>query len=72
MPGWGLIIILIIIAPALLVSYFLPFFVALLRGHQNTVKIFLLTLFSGWTLIGWIIALVWALTAVEPRIADRR
>ncbi len=69
MPGWGLIIL---VAPVLFFAYLLPFFVAVLRGHQHTIEIFILTLFSGWTLIGWIIAFVWSLTAVQPRIVDRR
>jgi hypothetical protein len=51
-----------------LVLYFLPFIVAGMRGHQNTAAIFVLTLLLGWTGIGWIVALVWAFTAVErPR-----
>lgn len=42
--------------------YFLPTLVALLRHKRNTLSIFLLNLFLGWTLVGWIIALVWAST----------
>jgi hypothetical protein len=42
--------------------YFLPTLVALVRHKRNTVSILLLNLFLGWTLIGWIIALVWAST----------
>ena len=40
--------------------YFLPTIVALVRHKRNVVSILLLNLFLGWTLIGWIIALVWA------------
>jgi len=42
------------------VFYFLPSIVALVRGKRDTLAICLLNLFLGWTLIGWIIALVWA------------
>ena len=42
------------------VSYFLPSIVALVRGKRDTLSICLLNFFLGWTLIGWIIALVWA------------
>jgi hypothetical protein len=42
--------------------YFLPFVVALMRGHKNATAIFVLNLLLGWTLIGWVIALVWAFT----------
>lgn len=70
MPGWGLIIIFVM-AAVLLFAYFVPLFVALLRGHHDTVKIFLLTLFLGWTLVGWIIAFVWSFTDVRRRVVDR-
>jgi hypothetical protein len=42
------------------VFYFLPSIVALVRGKRDTLSICLLNFFLGWTLIGWIIALVWA------------
>ncbi len=60
------------------VLYFLPTFVAGTRGHQNTVPIFVLNLFLGFTGAGWIVALVWALTQVyytvgnEPRCSRSR
>ncbi len=46
--------------------YFLPTIVALVRHKRNTLSILLLNLFLGWTLIGWIIALVWASTVDVP------
>jgi hypothetical protein len=42
--------------------YFLPTIIALARGHLSTLAIFLLNLFFGWTLLGWLIALVWSST----------
>ena len=41
--------------------YFLPTLIALARGTHNTVGIFLLNLFLGWTGIGWLIALMIAI-----------
>lgn len=41
--------------------YFLPAVVA--RKHRQASAIFLLNLFTGWTLIGWLAALIWAMTA---------
>jgi len=41
--------------------YFLPFAIAFNRMRANTGAIFALNLFLGWSLIGWVIALVWAL-----------
>jgi hypothetical protein len=46
----------------LLVSYFLPWVVALLRRHRNATAIFILNLLLGWTFIGWVVALVWSFT----------
>lgn len=43
--------------------YFFPTFVASRRRHNNTVAIGVLNLLLGWTVLGWIIALVWSLTA---------
>jgi ABC-type sugar transport system permease subunit len=41
--------------------YFLPFAIAFHKKRVNTGAIFALNLFLGWTLIGWVISLVWAL-----------
>ncbi|MGE5083423.1 MAG: superinfection immunity protein [Acidobacteriota bacterium] len=42
------------------VMYFLPSIIALARNKRDTLAIFLLNLFLGWSVIGWIFALVWA------------
>jgi hypothetical protein len=42
--------------------YFLPSAIAAARGKGNTVAIFALNLLAGWTFVGWVAALVWALT----------
>ncbi len=47
--------------------YFLPAVVALGRKHRSTAAIFVLNLFLGWTLLFWVIALVWAFTATGDR-----
>jgi hypothetical protein len=39
---------------------FLPTLVAKSRNHPNTLAIFLVNLFFGWTFIGWVVSLVWA------------
>jgi len=41
--------------------YFLPFAIAFHKRRANTGAIFALNLFLGWSLIGWVVALVWAL-----------
>jgi hypothetical protein len=46
--------------------HFLPTIIAALRQSRSVVGIFLVNLFLGWTVIGWIVALVWALRS-EPK-----
>ena len=43
------------------VMYFLPSLIALVRSKRDILGIVLLNFFLGWTLIGWVVALVWAL-----------
>jgi len=50
-----------IIITLLSLLYFLPFAIAFNKKRANTGAIFALNLFLGWSLIGWVIALVWAL-----------
>lgn len=49
--------------------YFLPGLIAYLRSHDNAVAIMALNLLLGWTLIGWVAALVWSLLAKKPGTA---
>jgi hypothetical protein len=43
--------------------YFAPWFVAGARKHPNSAAILTLNLLLGWTVIGWVAALVWAFTS---------
>jgi hypothetical protein len=45
--------------------YFLPGIVAHMRDHPQENPIVVLNLFLGWTLIGWVVALVWSILAFE-------
>lgn len=40
--------------------YFVPSFVAWKRKHRQLVPIILVNVFFGWSLLGWVAALVWA------------
>jgi hypothetical protein len=52
----------------LLLTYFLPTIVAINRHHRNRMAIVMLNFLLGWTLIGWVAAMVWACTAdVAPQ-----
>lgn len=50
-----------------IVLTFIPIVIAAMRHHPNTAAIAAVTILTGWTGIGWIIALVWSLTAVDRR-----
>jgi tryptophan-rich sensory protein len=54
-----------ITAAIVIAIYMLPGIIAAQRKHQSRVAIGFLTFFLGWTVIGWIVALVWAVTKVE-------
>ena len=52
--------------------YFIPSLVGFGRHHKNAPAIAVLNLLLGWTLLGWIVALVWAFSShVEPKTAKR-
>jgi hypothetical protein len=46
--------------------YFLPSIVALARSKRDLAAILILNFFLGWTMIGWVVALVWAVKADVP------
>lgn len=62
--SFGVVVGLMLIVGSL-ATYFLPTFVASRRRHHNANAIFLLNLLLGWTGIGWIAAMIWAVTAVR-------
>jgi len=45
-------------------AYILPTLIAKKRGHPNVVAICALNLFLGWTLLGWVGSLIWALISL--------
>jgi hypothetical protein len=46
--------------PSALCLYFLPSIEARFNAQANIMSIFMVNLFLGWTLIGWVIAISWA------------
>ena len=42
--------------------YFIPLIIAILRKKSNVVAIGALNLLLGWTLVGWVVSLVWSLS----------
>lgn len=45
--------------------YLIPGIVAFERGHPNTAAVMVLNIFLGWTLVGWVMSLVWAVTHIK-------
>ena len=43
--------------------YFMPAIMAFNDKHPNRVAILLFNLFLGWTLLGWIVVMIWVATA---------
>lgn len=58
--GWSVLALLFI-------SYFLPTVVAKRREHPQQDAILLLNLLLGWTILGWIAALIWSATSIERK-----
>ena len=58
-------VVLLSLSVAGLALYFLPAIVANRRGHPATAALTALNLLLGWTLIGWVAALVWALMPID-------
>lgn len=46
-----------------LVLYFVPVIIAYIRKHNHLMAITILTIFVGWTFIGWLSALLWSLSS---------
>ena len=58
LDGFAILVVFVI---GLLI-YFLPSVIASSREHHNSVALFFANLLTGWTVIGWVVCLVWSLT----------
>tara|TARA_X000000950_G_scaffold136745_1_gene169968 strand:+ start:3458 stop:3700 length:243 start_codon:yes stop_codon:yes gene_type:complete len=62
---WQIIILIIFIA-----LYFLPYIIAKLRKIKNSMSVFWLNLFLGWTVVGYFVLLFYAaLTSVTKEVS---
>jgi hypothetical protein len=62
--GSDVIVGLLLLIPAIVI-YFLPSIIAGLRGHRQADMVFVINLFFGWTLVGWVVALTIAASATR-------
>jgi hypothetical protein len=75
---WHILLLLLIGVPVLAL-HFLPAIIAGVRHTTNFGWILAINFFLGWTVIGWIVALVWAIRdaprtsgpMAQPPYADR-
>lgn len=63
---WELILLLVYLLSIAL--YYLPIIIAFKKRHNQKGYIVLINILFGWTIIGWIIALVWATRPAEKGI----
>ncbi|HWA69789.1 MAG TPA: superinfection immunity protein [Rhizomicrobium sp.] len=47
----------------LVAMYWLPTIIAVARHTHSALGVAMVNFFTGWTVVGWIVALVWALAA---------
>lgn len=62
--GLGAILWLILMA-----VYFIPTFVAFGTKHPHRAPVLVLNIFLGWTVVGWVGALIWAMIKPSPETA---
>ena len=55
---WQIMIVGVFLLPV----YFIPAIVAAARGHTQKWPIFWLNVLLGWTFLGWVASLVWAVS----------
>lgn len=67
----GLILILFFLTVSLFL-YFIPSLVAHRNRKINAPAIFALNLLLGWTLVGWVVALVWAIAKEDKDLRGMR
>lgn len=56
------VIVVISLVVIVIALYLIPGIIAYNKQKKNATAIFILNLLLGWTFLGWIIALIWALT----------
>ena len=67
MPGPETLLLVLLFLPL----YFLPTIIALVRKPPNLVAVIVVNVFFGWSVIGWIVALVMSLRSTpKPQIVQ--
>ncbi|TAM77420.1 superinfection immunity protein [bacterium] len=58
------VLLLVVIAIG---AYFIPSIIAFVKQKSNRIAILALNFFLGWSLVGWVVSLVWALSNEQPQ-----
>ncbi len=68
--GAALLLLVIIVGGLLSLGlYFLPTIIAVKRNHPQMAPIIVLNFLAGWTFVGWVVAIVWAVSNFEKSYA---
>lgn len=51
-----------------LLIYFVPSYIAIKKDHKSKAAIILLNIFLGWSVIGYIVALVWSMSESKQTV----
>ena len=68
----GFYILEFLLILALFFIYFVPSIIAYSNEHRNVLAIFVLNLFLGYTLVGWVLALIWAVYKEPEKIVSKK
>ena len=52
---------------SIVMGYFIPSAVALIRKHPQKMAVLMLNIFLGWTLLGWVAAMIWAVWSYKVK-----
>lgn len=62
-----MILLLVILVMFGIVIYFIPSLIARNRNSIKKDRVYLLNIFAGWCVIGWIVALIWAIDSERKK-----
>lgn len=69
MSGPELTVVLVVLG---VLIYFIPGMTASYRKHPQEKPIIIINLFLGWTFLGWIIALAWAMSGPGGKKSEQK
>lgn len=67
-PTFGATMFIIGLCLGFTLLYFLPTSIAAIKNHPRYWMIFTINTAGGWTIIGWVLCLLWALVPNTPKI----